>query len=193
MSGTAGQLFQNVTGKNATAAVKNQATQMDVLVDNLHDFDIDSLAKMAGPKGRIKLAQARAMMAANPDDPNIDPDARNALTAINQSILNMDQLRKAFGTSVVPDYVYKTMGRLSNPTDSIWNDPTQVRKNFGALVKAMEKNKDLLMAKVQRGVAAQPVGQASSPMANMPEGKVEDTKRIGNQNFAKINGKWYHQ
>lgn len=154
LSGTGQQLLTTITNRNAPVAVKNQAANMDVLVNDLKDFDIEAVQALAGPQGKAKLAYAKAQMATNPNNPNIDPMARRFLTAMNQSIVNMDSMRKAFGTSVVPDYVYKTIGELTNPSSSIWNDSKQVGQNYQKLIETMEKNRNLLMEKAKKGVTA---------------------------------------
>ncbi|HMG16966.1 MAG TPA: hypothetical protein VK590_16025, partial [Saprospiraceae bacterium] len=76
------------------------------------------------------------------------------LSAMRQAIINMDQMRKTFGTSVVPDYVFKTIGSLTNPNDSIWNDKTQVKKAYKDVVNTMKKNRDLLTQKYRSGINA---------------------------------------
>lgn len=158
LGGQASQLITDIQGSKAPVAVKNQASNLDVLVNDLNDFDIDSVKQFAGPSGVIKLKEAQAKMAINPNDPSIDPMARRYLSSMNQMIINMDSMRKAFGTSVVPDYVYKTIGKLSNPNSSIWNDPIQVEQNFNDVVKTMTKNRDAYMEKVRHGVTA-PIGR----------------------------------
>ena len=178
LSGSGRQLLTTVQNRNAPTAIKNQAAQMDVLVNDLKDFDIDAVKALAGPEGKAKLAYAKAQMAINPDDPTIDPMARRFITAMNQSIVNMDSMRKAFGTSVVPDYVYKTIGRLTNPADSIWNDATQVGQNYKKLVETMEKNKNLLMEKVKKGVTATvPENQTNSLNKNYSQADLEHTAK----------------
>jgi hypothetical protein len=140
-----------IQGRKATAAIKNQAAQMDVLYDELENFDIDAVKEFAGPRGKAKLLEAKTKMAINPDDPTIDPKARRFIAAMQQSIINMDAMRKAFGTSVVPDYVYSTLGRLTNPADSIWNDPKQVWINYKQVVDSIKRTRDIISAKAKHG------------------------------------------
>ncbi len=154
LSGQAEDRLTKITNKNAPVAVRNQAANYDVLYTDLKDFDIEAVKSFAGPQGKVRLAQAKAKMLVNPDDPSIDPMARRFISAMNQAIYNMDSMRKAFGTSVVPEYVYKTIGRLTNPTDSIFNDPSQVEKNYKAVVDQVKKNRDLYFQKSKKGVTA---------------------------------------
>ncbi len=152
-SGLTTQAAINVQKTGATAAIKNQSAQLDSVVSDMKGVDIDALKAFTG-LARIKLIAARKQMITNPDDPNIDPKARRFFTAMDQSILTMDQMRKAFGTSVVPDYVYNTVGKLANPNSSLWNDPKQVQQNWDASLKNMENLNNLMKAKVRGGVLA---------------------------------------
>ena len=154
MSWRAQQLQNNVMNRNVPVAARNQLINMDTLVNDMKDFDIDAISDFAGPQGKIKLGEAKVKMATNPNDPSIDPMARRYLSAMKQAIVNMDQMRKAFGTSVVPEYVYDTIGRLTNPNDSIWLDKTQVKKAFNDLVRTMSKNRELLRKKYRQGINA---------------------------------------
>ena len=154
MSGIAKQLLTNITRRNAPVAIQNQAANYDVLLSDLEDFDIDAVKQLAGPAGKAKLLYAKANMALNPNDPNIDPVARRVISSANQSIMNMDQMRKAYGTSVVPDYVYNTIGKLANPGADIWNDPKQVELNYNNIVKTIRKNRNAFLQKARHGVLA---------------------------------------
>ena len=153
-SGLTDQAVLGVQGAKATASIKNQAADLDVAVNELDSFPIEDVSDFAGPQGKAKLMGARLKMVTNPNDPSIDPKARNVISAINTSIQSMDRLRKAYGTSIVPEYVYKTMGKLANPSDSIWNDKTQVMKTYKDMVNIVRKNRDDYMAKVRKGVTA---------------------------------------
>ncbi len=134
LSWHAKQLQNSVMNRNIPAAAKNQLIQMDQLVTDMKDFDIDAIAEFTGPQGMARLAKAKGQMVINPDDPSIDPMARRFLSALKISISNMDQMRKAYGASVVPDYVFTTLGSLANPNDSIWNDKTQVKQAWKDIV-----------------------------------------------------------
>lgn len=154
LSGTSNEIINNIYGRNLPVAAKNQLINLDSLTEDLNSFDIDAVAAFAGPQGRAKLAYAKTNMITNPDDPNIDPMARRYLSALTQSIKNMDAMRKAYGTSVVPDYVYKTIGKMTNPNDSIFNDATQVRKTYGDVIKAITADRDRLMNKYKHGISS---------------------------------------
>lgn len=168
MSGLANQMLMNVT--KAPVAIKNQAAQSDILLNDLKNYDIEAVKNFTGVQGKAKLLAAQAKMAINPDDPSIDPMARRYIASIRDTISNMDQMRKAYGTSVVPDYVYNTIGRLANPNDSIWNDPKQVEMNFNKVIKTIENNKNQLFEKVKRGVTATYKEKESKSKDNDPLG-----------------------
>lgn len=189
LSWKAQQLQNNVMNRNVPAAVRNQLSSMDVLVNDLSNFDIDAVKSFTGPIGKAKLGYAKAQMVVNPDDPKIDPMARRYISAMNDTIINMDQMRKSFGTSVVPDYVYKTVGKLTNPNSSIWNDSTQVAKSFDDVVKTMSRNRDMLKKQYRQGLAI-PSGsnnerQASEniqkPLKITTDGKVKVRNKKNNQ------------
>ncbi len=152
MSWRAQQLQNNVMNRNVPVAARNQLINMDTLVNDMKDFDIDAVSDFAGPQGKVRLGEAKAKMALNPNDPSIDPMARRYLSAMKQAVVNMDQMRKAFGTSVIPEYVYNTIGRLTNPNDSIWLDKTQVKKAYNDIVRTMSKNRELLRSKYRQGI-----------------------------------------
>jgi len=173
VSGLTNDQVTKITGKNAPAALKNQAANIDILLSDLKGFDIDAFKNFAGPSGKAALMFAKARMATNPDDPNIDPVARRYFSGLNDVVANMDSMRKAYGTSVVPDYVYKTLGKLSNPNDDIWNDPKQVQMNWDSVMKRVQKNRDMLMEKVKHGVTA------SSPEEQ--KGNTVKWKRVNGQ------------
>jgi hypothetical protein len=174
LSWRAEQLQNNVMNRNVPVAVRNQLSNYNLLVNGLKSFDINAVKNFAGPEGRAKLIYAKAKMAINPDDPSIDPMARRYLSAMNESIINMDKMRKAFGTSVVPDYVYKTVGRLTNPNDSIWLDPKQVVQNYETVVKSMENDRNQLQNAYRHGLNAKsPSGANPEPLVRVssPDGK----------------------
>lgn len=176
-SGIAGSYIAQIRKRGSTAAIQNQSANMDILYDDLKKFDIDAVKSMAGPQGRAKLAYAKAKMITNPNDPNIDPMARRYFSAMNQTIINMDTMRKAFGTSVVPDYVYKTIGRLTNPNDSIFNDPKQIEQNFNAVIDSINNQRKTLNRKASFGATAQlPIGSEQKKATrryNPQTGKLE--------------------
>ena len=180
LSWHAQQLQNSIMNRNIPVAAKNQLLSLDTLVHDMNNFDINAVADFAGPQGKIRLAQAKAKMVTNPDDPSIDPMARRYLSAMKQAIINMDQMRKSFGTSVVPDYVYETVGKLTNPNDSIWNDKTQVKQSYNDVLQTLSGNRDMLRSKYRQGI------NASSEESN--SGSKKATLRYNQQtgNFEEI-------
>lgn len=152
-SGRVQQSLQNVQSSNAPKALQTQYVQLDTLVHDLNNFDIDALSSFTGPGGAAKLQAEKIKMAEN--SPNVDPMARRYFTSVNQAILNMDAMRKSFGTSVVPEYVYQTLGKLANPNDSIWLDQKQVKQNFNATRNILSRNRDIMKYKIQHGVTSE--------------------------------------
>lgn len=179
LSGLGQTYIAQIQRRNAPVAVQNQAAQMDILYDELNNFNINAVKQFAGPQGKIRLAQAKLKMATNPNDPNIDPQAREFISAMNQAIINMDAMRKAFGTSIVPDYVYATLGKLTNPADSIWNDPNQVAKNYETVLNSIKRTRDMISKKAKYGATYQ---------SNEKE-KKSNAKWIYNQQTGKLEPK----
>lgn len=155
LSGLGQTYIAQIRRRAAPVAIQNQSAQMDVLYDELNNFDIDAVKSFAGPRGKAKLMEAKAKMALNPNDPTIDPMARRFISAMNQSIINMDAMRKAFGTSVVPDYVYQTLGKLTNPASSVWDDPEQVGKNYQKVLESIKRTRDMISEKAKYGATYQ--------------------------------------
>lgn len=190
VSGITRQNMINFQDSKATPQVKNQAANYDVLVNDMQNIPIDTLAKFAGPQGKIQLALAKAKMAADPNNPSIDPEARKYITAVTQTIGTMDQMRKAFGTSVVPDYVYKTVGKMTNPSSDLFTDPKQVVQTYQGVLKQMSDNRDQYMAKVRGGVTANANQVASvTSTSGTTNGNSSDTQPPIVK-WKKINGKY---
>lgn len=179
------QSLQNVQGSNAPKALQTQFAQMDTLTNDLNSFDIDALSTFTGPQGAAKLTAEKLKMASGQGD--VDPMARRYLTAVNQSILTMDQMRKAFGTSVVPGYVYDTLGKLANPNDKIWLDKKQVEDNFAATKNIMNRNRDIMKYKIQHGVTAEIPERLKLP-ENASQAKEQEKEVKKDMIKVKVNG-----
>lgn len=170
LSGQSAQMLNNIQLPNAPKALQTQYSSLDTLSKDLDNFDVNSLSEFTGFKGAAKLKLAQGQMAAG--NPNVDPVARRALSTINQSIANMDMMRKAYGTSVVPDYVYSTVGKLANPNSSIWLDKKQVLQAFNDTKKLIHTNRDLLKYKIQHGVTAEMPDSNSSSSQSSPHSDI---------------------
>lgn len=149
LSANGNALLQQIYNKNSTSQIRNQAAQYDMLYQDMKDVDIDRISKFAGPSGKIDIVNERRKMITDPD--SVSDDAREYLAFQDKSILIMDSLRKAFGTSIQKSYVQGTLGRLSDPTNDIWKDPKQVQKGWNMLLDWVDKNKDILSDKSKRG------------------------------------------
>lgn len=163
-SGAARNLMAQVQRRTSPAAIQTQAANADVTAQEINEINIEPVKKFAGLKGKIDIAAAKARMASGLP---VDPTARDYLAFQNESILAMDSLRKSFGTSVVPDYVYATLGKLTNPDGSIWSDPEQVEKNWEVLKKWVTNNASKLKKKATQGVAADISNQPSKSRATL--------------------------
>lgn len=152
LGGQAQQLKTVMQNKNAPAAVRNQAANMSVLASDINDIDIAPMAQFTGPKGKAEYARNLTAMATGGE---VSPQFRD-YEAFKQVTSNfaMDALRKGFGTSVVPSYVYSTLGRASNPIDSWWNDPEQVMKEWNATKKWVNDNAKKYTTLSTKGVGA---------------------------------------
>lgn len=149
LSGLAQQKMALAQGYASPKGLQTQAANADITAKEINDLDISPLKKFAGLKGKVNLFSEKAKMARGLD---VSPEARDYIAFQRSAILAMDALRKNFGTSVVPDYVYATMGKLSNPDSEIWNDPQQVQKNWDSLTKWVSKNANLLKKKATQGI-----------------------------------------
>lgn len=169
-TGQVEQALQNVLMANVPAALQTQYYQMSNLVSDLNNFPIEDLAALTGPAGMAKLKYAQAKMAIDPNDPSIDPVARNYLTAVNQATITMDKTRKAWGTSVQPKYVQNTIGKLTNPNDSMWLDSKQVVQNFKTFTGAMNRDLGVMKYKVRHGVTTEPPADSNLSSDNASSG-----------------------
>jgi hypothetical protein len=184
MSGMAQQALTNIQKKNAPAAVQTTAANMNILAKDVNDIDIGPLQRFAGLPGRLDLAQYQAKMTAGEDVPQ---EYRDYLSFQNvTSQFAMDALRKGFGTSVVPDYVYSTLGNASNPGSKWWHDPKQVAANWKRTTDWINSNAKRYANVAQHGLHSETVGGQSSggQQAGSGQGgqkKVRKFKVVNNQ------------
>jgi len=190
LSGQAQDKLTKIQRKNAPAAVQNQAANMDILSSDMNDIDIRPLQAFAGLNGKIEYARNVAAMAAGQE---VSQDFRDYLAFKNiTSNFAMDALRKGFGTSVVPAYVYATLGKASNPGSSWWNDPQQVSVEWNATKKWVNNNAARLKEKSKRGVTADVSNvkgeekNASSEKSNSDGSKEKPIKFVRDPNTKKL-------
>src|SRR5262245_5728894 len=152
LSGLGQAYVAQVQKRNSTAAIQNQAANMDVLASDVNDIDIRPVAAFAGLKGKLNYAQYAADMAAGRPVPQEFRD----YIAFKDVAANfaMDDLRKGFGIYVVPDYVYKTLGKASQPNSQFWFDPEQVFRDWKEMTSWVNKNAQKYKAKATQGVGA---------------------------------------
>lgn len=153
LSGTSSALRAAIFKQNSTTQIQNQAAALDATAQDFNSIDLEPLAKFAGISGKLNILKYKAMMASGQEVPQ---DVRDYLSyQDNISNFAMDTLRKGFGTSVVPGYVYATLGNAANPGSQWWSDPKQVYNDMRKVKEWLNKNADIYKAKAQLGATAQ--------------------------------------
>jgi hypothetical protein len=66
----------------------------------------------------------------------------------------MDALRKGFGTSVVPGYVYATLGKAANPASVWWHDPKLVDQEWNKTKEWINNNAKRMTKLGTQGLSA---------------------------------------
>lgn len=152
LSGIAQDYVTKIHKRNSNAALQTQAANMDVLASDLNDIDITPVKAFAGIKGKLNYGKYAADMASGRPVPQ---EFRQYLAFKDvTSNFAMDSLRKGFGTSVVPGYVYATLGKASNPNSSWWYDPEQVETEWKATKEWISKNAKKYKTKAEHGATA---------------------------------------
>jgi hypothetical protein len=164
LSGISGSYIAAIQKRKSTAAIQNQASNMSVLSSDLNDIDIEPIKRFAGLGGRLDYATYAAKMAAGQPVPQEfrDYEAFKNVT----SNFAMDALRKGFGTSVVPHYVYATLGKASNPASIWWHDPEQVQTDWDATKKWISSNAIKYKKLATQGVSASIDTPSKQPLDN---------------------------
>lgn len=163
-SGLIKQKLLNIQRRNAPTSVQNQAANLDVLASDLKGIDIAPLQRFSGLKGRGDYAKYVADMALGNDVPQEFRDYQSFKSIT--SYFAMDALRKGFGTSVVPDYVYQTLGNASNPNSAWWYDPKQVEQQWKRTTDWIDKNAEAYKEKSRHGVTADVSEKKASSQSN---------------------------
>lgn len=165
LSGQAQTFLTFIQNRKSGRSIQNQAANADITAQDINRIDIEPAKKFAGLKGKIDLAAQKARMAAGYE---VDPDARDYLAFQREAILAMDSMRNSLKTSVVPAYVSATLGKLTNPDAPIWNDATQVQKEWDVLKKWVNNNSEMLNKKARQG----PTADVSKIGSNEPKQKM---------------------
>lgn len=179
LSGSSRSMITDINKKHSTAAIQNQASNMDVLASDINDIDISPVAKFAGLPGKLNAASYQANMALGKPVPEEYRDYL-AFKRISSNFA-MDAIRKGFGTSVVPGYVYATLGKAANPASSFWNDPEQVVKEWNTTKKWVNENAKKYKTKANKGATAslgennKNIGKATHRY-NPQSGEIEEIK-----------------
>lgn len=150
LSGLAESGLAQIGKRNSNSALQNQAANMDILANDINAIDIGPPTKFTGIGGAFKYAKYTANMALGLPVPQEFRDyvAFKDVTAN----FSMDALRKGFGTSVVPDYVYATLRKAAQPNSTWWFDPQQVITEWNATKNWINKNAKSYTKKSTRGI-----------------------------------------
>jgi len=160
LSGEAQSIVAQIQKRNSNAALQTQAANMDILSNDINDIDITPISKFTGIKGKMDIAKYSADMTMGREVPQ---DFRDYLSFKNiTSNCAMDALRKGFGTSVVPGYVYATLGNAANPTSTWWHDPKQVINDWNKTKEWINTNSKRLNVKATQGISAKSVSDKVS-------------------------------
>lgn len=153
LSGYARSELTQILNRNAPAAVRTQAINMQNLAEDFRELPIDAMASYAGLFNKPEIAKQMYLMQTDPQ--SVSPKFREYLAYKDVvSNFSMDALRKGFGTSVVPGYVYTTLGGASDPTSLWWHDPQQVKIDFNRVQKWLDNNAGRLSKSAKYGVSA---------------------------------------
>lgn len=146
LSSQANAIRQDIFKKNSTVALQNQAANLNNTLNEFEQFDMKPLKAYTGAKGLVKFNYQKL----NPSKRTQEWYDYDAFKNSTQ-IYAMDTLRKGFGTSVVPGYVYETLGKMSNPVDPIWGDPKQVETRWNKTKELIRKATHNTVKQAQRG------------------------------------------
>ena len=151
-SGKVNSLVQQNRKRGSTTALVNQSAQLDDAVNQLSSVDISIPKKFTGAEGIIKLNAQKAKAAANLPT---SKEYNDYVYYQNQVILNMDSLRKALGTTVQPRYVKEFLGKITDPNNSIWNNPETVEAKYKATLDWIKAHAKDIRTKAVRGATAE--------------------------------------
>lgn len=146
LSGTGKTMAAQILKRNSPAAIQTQAASLANTANELNAIDISPVKKFAGLSGRTKYLLQKSNLTERTEDWREYDAFKNST-----QILAMDTLRKGFGTSVVPQYVYETLGRLSNPNDGIWDDAEQVERKWNKLTEWVNKSAENTSKQARQG------------------------------------------
>lgn len=165
LSGTANAFLQSVFKGNSTTAIQNNAANLNSTYNELKNIDIQPLKDFTGVEGKAKYLYQKA----NPSSRTQSWRDYDAFKTSTQ-ILAMDTLRKGFGTSVVPEYVYSTLGMISNPNSSIWDDPEQVQTRWNKTLEWIEKASKSSTKQARQGATISLDEEGSNTSSNTETG-----------------------
>lgn len=169
LSSTANSLLQPIFKGSSTVALQNQSANLNNTIDELKSFDVEPLKKYTGVKGTAKFAYQTL----NPNSRDKDWYEYDAFKNSAQ-IYAMDTLRKGFGTSVVPGYVYETLGKMSNPVDPIWGDPKQIETRWNKTIELIEKAAKNVTKQAQHGATVNLENKKNKLKYNVQTGEFEE-------------------
>lgn len=152
-SGIINTYLAQIHKRNSTAALQNTAGNLQVTAKDFDQIPIDSIAKFAGPGGKIDFAGNLWKMQTDPK--SVSEDFRRYKEYQDViSTFAMDTLRKGFGTTVVPGYVNSTLGKAVNPQSDWWNDPIQVARDLKRVKEWIKDNARQYTKLATQGISA---------------------------------------
>lgn len=177
LSSQAENLRSSIWNSASTVAIRNQAAQMQNAYDEIKSVDIKPIQAFSGLKGTANFYYQQA----NPDKRTKEWYDYDTFRTVDKTYI-MDTLRKAWGTSVVPEYVNTTIGKLSNPNDPIWGNPKQVEERWNRTIELTKKNAENLRRQAERGPTAlkeEEPAKTTKP-SNITEENIQHTMKLRN-------------
>jgi len=168
LSSQANAIRQDIYKKNSTPALQNQAANLNNTLNEFEQFDMKPLKAYTGAKGLVKFNYQKL----NPSKRTQEWYDYDAFKNSAQ-IYAMDTLRKGFGTSVVPGYVYETLGKMSNPVDPIWGDPKQVDTRWNKTKELIRKATKNTIKQAQSGATTSLSEKKSSSNQKYTDAQLE--------------------
>jgi len=173
------------TKRNVPASVLQKNIYASNIEKTLGNIDPEALTQYSGLSGALKKAmeQGKAPFGKESDD----YDKYNA--NLNSAKLLAKQVRQFYGDSIQPS-VAENLERLSSP--STWrNNPKLAKDLFNNFKTILSQEMSTYRQATEDPGVYQ--GDTNQQLQNVGEGVVQAVKKVGNNNYVKINGEWYQQ
>lgn len=167
--------------------VSRNAQSAQLIHNQINDIDTKPLEEFSGAGGRVKLWKERGKGALSslgvPVEPSQEFRDYNSYMAVNKNAI-MDAIRSALKTSVVPEYVMKTLAPMVDPSSPVWNDPQQVRQNVQTLKDWIRPYAAEQTAAMRQGVA--PTLEESERRHKSLSKKLSSSKEAQQEGMAQV-------